>query len=284
MTSTEAPIDAQFTCTSPLTIYDWRWSFGDGDSAFVEHPSHVYQQSGVYDVSLTVETDYGTFTNEKEGYVLAYGDTLSFPFDSALAGEQMILPVNVTNSQPLDVLTLPFRFEGTLDLRLDSISLGDRTSYFESLKGLQWDPANRTYAFRITADDGGGAPPLPAGSGEILRLHVTIDQSQLGSLGALVDTANGTFPLTLVSQFASYVPKVTTGQIFSKQIIRGDADYSQRVDIEDPLFIIDYSLNGGPAPTTIQSADANADLTVDIEDVVYLIDCIFNGGPPPPSL
>ena len=124
---------------------------------------------------------------------------------------------------------------------------------------------------------------MPAGSGEVLKLHVTIDQSQLGSQSTMVDTANGNYPLTMVSQFASYTPKVTTGLILSKQIIRGDADYSQRIDIEDPLFIIDYSLNGGPAPITTQSADANADLVVDIDDVVYLIDCIFRGGSPPPT-
>ncbi len=283
ITSTDAPIDVHFTCTSPLTIYDWRWSFGDGDSAFVENPSHEYELPGVYSVSLTVETDYGTITNEKADYILAYGDTLTFPFDSALAGEHLVLPVNITNSQPLNVLTIPLRFKGSLDLRLDSISLGDRTSYFELKQWLLWDPANETYAYRITADAGGGSPPLPVGSGEVLKLHATIDQSQVGNLGTMVDTANGNFPLTLVSPLASYAPKVTTGLVLSKQIIRGDANYSQRVDIEDPLFIIDYSLNGGPAPITIQSADANADLSVDIDDVVYLIDCMFTGGPPPPT-
>ena len=30
----------------------WSWSFGDGDSAFVQHPSHTYRNVGLYTVSL----------------------------------------------------------------------------------------------------------------------------------------------------------------------------------------------------------------------------------------
>ena len=35
---------------------DYTWVFGDGDSAFVENPTHIYQQTGVYDVQFIVQT------------------------------------------------------------------------------------------------------------------------------------------------------------------------------------------------------------------------------------
>ena len=37
----------------------WRWSFGDGDSSYLQHPTHAYAQPGNYQVNLEVETPGG---------------------------------------------------------------------------------------------------------------------------------------------------------------------------------------------------------------------------------
>ena len=148
---------------------------------------------------------------------------------------------------------------------------------------MLWDPWSDIYAYRITADVGDGSPPLEPGSGEVLRLWLTVDQAATVYQELLVDTACGTFPLTFVSEYDSYTPKVNTGSVILQQIVRGDADSNRQVDVGDPLFIIDYLFNGGPAPATVQSADANGDLVVDLDDAMYLIEGIFMGGPPPPS-
>ncbi len=39
-----------------LSTANYIWVFGDGDSAFIENPSHIYQQRGDYDVKLIVQT------------------------------------------------------------------------------------------------------------------------------------------------------------------------------------------------------------------------------------
>ncbi|MES2629209.1 MAG: PKD domain-containing protein [Bacteroidota bacterium] len=39
-----------------IKINKWAWSFGDGDSSFVQHPTHKYTVSGNYNVSLTLYT------------------------------------------------------------------------------------------------------------------------------------------------------------------------------------------------------------------------------------
>ncbi|MFM1931332.1 MAG: hypothetical protein RL226_635, partial [Bacteroidota bacterium] len=51
---------AQFTDISSSSpgdpIVSWQWDFGDGDQAFGPSPEHVYQNTGSYDVTLTVNT------------------------------------------------------------------------------------------------------------------------------------------------------------------------------------------------------------------------------------
>jgi PKD repeat protein len=37
----------------------WHWDFGDGSSDVTQHPQHIYNQFGVFDVTLTLETDSG---------------------------------------------------------------------------------------------------------------------------------------------------------------------------------------------------------------------------------
>jgi len=64
--------------------------------------------------------------------------------------------------------------------------------------------------------------------------------------------------------------------------MRGDANFSDFIDIDDVVFLIDYIFQGGPAPNPVEEAgDANADADVDIDDITFLLDYIFNAGPAP---
>ena len=44
---------------NPGNIIQWSWDFGDGTTDSVENPSHLYLDTGYYEVSLTVVTDSG---------------------------------------------------------------------------------------------------------------------------------------------------------------------------------------------------------------------------------
>jgi len=51
------PLPSQFTDSSFLPNYNitaWTWDFGDGSQSFDKNPSHIYNQSGMYPVTLTV--------------------------------------------------------------------------------------------------------------------------------------------------------------------------------------------------------------------------------------
>lgn len=57
-----APLAVSFTDTSAVgtaTVLSWAWDFGDGGLSTEQNPSHTYQTSGVYAVSLKIVTTAG---------------------------------------------------------------------------------------------------------------------------------------------------------------------------------------------------------------------------------
>jgi PKD repeat protein len=42
--------------SSPSQIQSWAWDFGDGNTSTEQNPSHTYVQSGIYSVSLSIES------------------------------------------------------------------------------------------------------------------------------------------------------------------------------------------------------------------------------------
>lgn len=81
-----APYSADFTNTSLSQLNtNFEWSFGDGATATVENPTHVYQSPGTYIVSLIIEDpltcNFGdTITKE----ITIIGDTIYFLNDLAI--------------------------------------------------------------------------------------------------------------------------------------------------------------------------------------------------------
>jgi parallel beta-helix repeat protein/predicted outer membrane repeat protein len=59
-TSGERPLTVEFTDLSTGSITSWSWDFGDGETSFLQHPVHTYDDSGTFSVSLTVSGPYGS--------------------------------------------------------------------------------------------------------------------------------------------------------------------------------------------------------------------------------
>lgn len=62
-----------FTDLSTGVIDTWRWEFGDGDTSNVQHPTHIYPDTGLYTVTLTVTGPGGTDSETKSHYINVYG-------------------------------------------------------------------------------------------------------------------------------------------------------------------------------------------------------------------
>ena len=64
-----APLNVQFSDASARTPTSWQWSFGDGGTSNQENPSHTYQASGTYTVTLTATNSFGSDTETKVDYI-----------------------------------------------------------------------------------------------------------------------------------------------------------------------------------------------------------------------
>jgi PKD repeat protein len=51
-----------FTDTSTGEPTSWQWKFGDGTTSTEQNPTHTYNATGTYDVTLTVWNDMGSDT------------------------------------------------------------------------------------------------------------------------------------------------------------------------------------------------------------------------------
>lgn len=68
----------QESCVGEVFFYDatlyqpvtWLWDFGDGNTSTQQNPSHTYQQSGLYNVTLTTTNQYGTDSEVKNSHIL----------------------------------------------------------------------------------------------------------------------------------------------------------------------------------------------------------------------
>ncbi len=280
-----APVTVQFYDSSSFSTPTWTWSFGDGDSAFIQNPTHYYADAGAYDVSLTINSPFGDITRTRESYIILLGDTLRFRSDSAFAGQSVIMSVDLVNSQELQQIIIPFRYESSpsLPMSFDSVTLGARTAYFESLSYLTWDQANKRFTLKLQADAGGGSEPLPRGSGEVLRIHFTLDRYAFGGNSNTVDTTLASYTLELTAETFAYEPVIYSGQMKSISVLRGDADYDLGVNVADITYLVAHLFSFGPAPVSVQAGDANFDFMVNIDDVTFLVAYLFYGGSPPPS-
>jgi len=58
-----------FTDESTNSPEEWQWDFGDGNTSFLQNPTHQYSENGIYSVSLTVSNQNGENSIQKENYI-----------------------------------------------------------------------------------------------------------------------------------------------------------------------------------------------------------------------
>ncbi len=278
-----APMTVQFTDESTLSTPTWNWDFGDGTGSTEQNPVHQYTNPGAFDVSLTIESEYGSIMNLRQAYVVALGDTLRFGTDSAFAGQEVVSRIYLTNSQPLNEITLTMKPpDSPIDLTFDSLTFGDRTSYFEKRQYLTYAPSANKIAVKLIADYGGGSPLLPPGSGEVAKVYWKTDPWGLSGLSNPIDTTGETTQqLELVSDKISYVPVVYPGEIRLISVLRGDCDYDGKRNLGDITALIAFVYLHGNPPVSLRTGDLDDDGKINLGDITALIAFVYLGGPPP---
>ncbi len=69
VTTGVSPLPVQFNSSSTGTPETWTWEFGDGANSTEENPLHVFEEKGIFNVSLTVGRGTTTDTFCRTGYI-----------------------------------------------------------------------------------------------------------------------------------------------------------------------------------------------------------------------
>lgn len=69
-TTGTVPHTVNFTDKSSGTITDWRWDFGDRKTSTMQNPQHVYNNKGIYTVTLTIWGPAGSNAAVKSSFIV----------------------------------------------------------------------------------------------------------------------------------------------------------------------------------------------------------------------
>ncbi|UCD64189.1 MAG: trypsin-like peptidase domain-containing protein [Candidatus Zixiibacteriota bacterium] len=275
------PLAVNFTGSSVMEIDEWIWDFGDGDSAFVQSPPHVYDEPGPFDVSLEVHAGEVVKRRSYQNYITVLADTL---IGSDAVGD-IDSPVEVViyarNWFPLDYIRIPVEFGGELPLSFDSISTdGCRTDYFATQDLLHWDPFNNRMTLRLKT--GFGQPELEPGAGDIIKLYFTIGASgELGQSTTIELDGYEPYDCRFYGSIIDYAPFIISGSVTADVgccLNMGDIDHSQQVDALDITYFADWIwVPGSAAPPCDDEVNVNGDNQGDALDLIYLAEYIFQG-------
>ena len=277
------PLEVSFDATSRWDVIDWVWDFGDGDSAFVQSPSHTYTERGAYDISVTVDDGSRSQTYVASQYIRALADTLKGITAQGEPGESVEFVITASTSIPLQAIKIPVVYYGVMGLTLDSFSTqGCRTEYMDHAMKITEDPIHRRAAFYVYNE--AGTPDLEAGVGPVLKVYFTIPTwADYGQETAIRIDGYSTYIPDFLGLALHYMPELETGRILVYAC--GDGNGDTNVNLLDVLYVIDYLYGNpqGPAPVPLESGDANADYAVNLLDILYLIDHLYGTpiGPAP---
>ncbi len=289
------PFDVSFDATSnAATVDSWDWSFGDGGVSSSPSEVHTYNTPGVFDVSVEIESSGQSYLKEKSGLVIALADTLIGADVNGEINESIELIISATNNIPLKELIIPIEYNGPVPLVFDSISTaGCRTDYFDVvvLSHILTSSKQRTYTLK--PDNSGTKPPLPSGSGAVLKIYLTIENTATPLETTPINFGYLIYLPAFFGETIVYEPKISNGSIsVNESCCIGDRgninnDEVDEVAVDDLVYLVNYIFYHpeSPAPECMLETDVDGSGGVDISDVVYFVNYIFRDptGPAPVS-
>jgi len=137
ITSGPVPLSVQFTDLSEPgvgSIISWEWDFGDGNYSEEQHPQHIYETTGVYDVSLTVTNQFNASTGLTQNDFVT---VLSASPEIELLTEEQMTFGSVYVAEESEYQAVAYTNTGGVDLVVSSISFIDESQHFELLHQLR---------------------------------------------------------------------------------------------------------------------------------------------------
>ncbi len=284
------PLEVNLTNQSWLSAVSQTWDFGDGTTSDAVAGHHVYSSPGLYNVSLTISTDEGPFTGTISGMIRTHSDTLSVGEVASDPGSKVRVDVYARNFLPIEMIEIPFSWDGTLDITYDSFSTaGLRTSYFSSQSLISLVLSQKRATLLLRTSGSVSQPSLEPGSGPVISLYFTVPYGPTTGSNPISLESYGSYSPQFKSGGYSYNPSAFPGLIRMGCCL-GQVGDVNGVDGDEPTLaditmLIDHLFISGIALPCVTEADANQSggLTpvlndISLGDVFVLIDYLFISG------
>ncbi|MGB8658559.1 MAG: PKD domain-containing protein [Candidatus Zixiibacteriota bacterium] len=98
-----APLQVQFTDSTRGNPTSWHWEFGDGNTATVKNPVHIYTDTGYFDVKLTVSDSTSSDSIVKTNYIDVFNAlTVDFTAQPTHGRKPLLVSFHSTFNRPPD--------------------------------------------------------------------------------------------------------------------------------------------------------------------------------------
>jgi len=243
--------------------------------------------------------------------LLRIGDVTASP------GDEVLIPVYLTNSVAVDAVQLAVKYDPSVFRPASSqvVVLDFSGTPWESsfdgiddnwFKTLRVYPEEGLFIVGVIAHIIDTGHEIPPGSDTvILRIRGTVSPNAEPGTTVTFEPTNGPDgqgvrpPFNLMNElthrgdarYVSFFPRLELGRLAIVDdigfFIRGDANSDQKVDISDAIHVLDFLFLGGPSPRCLDSADADDTGVIDITDAVVVLSTLYAGSasiaPPFPS-
>jgi len=285
------PFDVDFSATSKMDVTSWAWDLGDGDSAFVQNPTHTYKDRGMYSVTCEIDAAGDVRSFRRDDYVIALADTVTGDTCYGMPGAIVCLSVSGTNTAPVRYLTIPVECVGDFSVYLDSFStVGCRTEHMDVQTVINLDPFNARFTLELSSSP--GVEYLSPGSGMLAKFFFTVPGGcSEGEEASMILDGYNLYEPHFYSSAIDYCAKSQPGLVKVGapccEGMRGNIndDPLETIDISDLTMMVAYMFKNGPDVPCLEEANVNGvgGEQVDIADLTYLVAYMFKDGPPPVS-
>ncbi len=265
----------EFTNETNQSVNSFLWDFGDGNFSSAENPLHEYTEDGIFTVTLTVESDCGTFEVQKvvEHFLPPFAG-----FDLDFSNGCSPLIVTYTNSSSSNTEDFLWTFEG-----------GTPASSTEENPIVSYDiPGVYDVSLVVTNANGSDellennlisveASPIADFSFDVTALEVEFTDLSSGSTSHAWDFGDGN---NSNAQNPSHT--YAAGGIYEVSLIIesencGTAEITKQVDVTGaPMATIEYNIEQLCTGETVAYSAPNADPTDNFS-------WVFEGGSPATS-
>jgi hypothetical protein len=223
------------------------------------------------------------------------GCPMTVSLDSLSAGDSIRIPFYFWNDYPIGSFSIGFVQHGT-NVRFGKGWVANPTGPMPSNSGmLKSRTSMNGDTILVGWIDVTGETAVAVSNGNtaeivgyfFLKLEqltpqtILMDSTWVAPAGPFILVPNyeeGRLPIKLVPKFPG-----CSGITLTAGIACGDVNGSQKVNISDAVYMVNYIFGDGPAPQDISHGDVNCDGSANLADVVYLVNYIFAGGPAPCS-